>query len=384
MTTVLLDASLRAVVLGGLVWCLLKLLRITAPSRERTAWLLVLVASVLMPVIALARRDVAVPSAPSIVAPAALRDALVTARDVVGAAHPWSDDLLRVGGLLYLMIAAALLLRIAVGVLRATQLWRTSTVVGGCTVASRDVRCSPRVSAPVAIGHGILLPSDWPQWTAPTLAAVLAHEASHASRHDFHWQLLSRVYCAAFWGNPFSWWLLRRLTILGEHVSDEAAVSAVRDAPGYADMLVAFARRSRPAAIHVAMARQSLLARRVQWILRRNSATSGTHKFTTRWVAGLAGALALGVALPEIVWMAPHGTPFVAVEPSGHKVDAVRPDTAIDASQGARASASKPRPPLTSPRSAHTPIVTPRARTLAPLSPLSPLPSLATSLPRLS
>src|SRR5262249_22800027 len=49
MLTLLLEAALRSFALGGIIWLGLKLLRVRDPRVHMTAWTLVLVASLSMP-----------------------------------------------------------------------------------------------------------------------------------------------------------------------------------------------------------------------------------------------------------------------------------------------------------------------------------------------
>jgi beta-lactamase regulating signal transducer with metallopeptidase domain len=96
---------------------------------------------------------------------------------------------------------------------------------------------------------------------------VLSHEQSHIDQGDFWILLVASLNRAVFWFNPLSWWLLRRLTELAEIISDDAAIEAIGDPPGYAEILLDIARRARPIAAGVAMARPRTLRRRVERIL---------------------------------------------------------------------------------------------------------------------
>src|SRR5262245_36858377 len=86
---------------------------------------------------------------------------------------------------------------------------------------------SSAVSVPLTFGFlrpSILLPEDWRSWSPAKLEAVLAHEASHVRRGDAAWLLVAHLNRCVHWFNPFSWFLLRRLSSLAEEIGDDAAV----------------------------------------------------------------------------------------------------------------------------------------------------------------
>ncbi|MGO9640278.1 MAG: hypothetical protein ACLP1Y_03100, partial [Candidatus Acidiferrales bacterium] len=88
-----------------------------------------------------------------------------------------------VAWLVYFAVCAALLFRWLYGLSSSIRLWLQSKPVD---VAKRyselgtvSTRSSSRISSPVNIGSGIILPSDYPKWPKEKLRAVLAHEGSH-------------------------------------------------------------------------------------------------------------------------------------------------------------------------------------------------------------
>jgi hypothetical protein len=95
----------------------------------------------------------------------------------------------------------------------------------------------------------------------------LAHERAHVVGGDFYVLLLSQLNRALFWFNPLSWWLHGRLATLAELASDDAAMDALDDGPGYAEILLDMARRSGPVLGGVAMARVTTVHRRIERIL---------------------------------------------------------------------------------------------------------------------
>ncbi|TMB93408.1 MAG: M56 family metallopeptidase, partial [Chloroflexi bacterium] len=92
---------------------------------------------------------------------------------------------------------------------------------------------------------------------------------------------LARLNCCFFWFHPLAWWLERELAATAEHACDDAAVIAIGDSKGYAEILVDMAR-----AVHRRGGRLSwhgigvdgngLLAERIDRICRHET----THKLS--------------------------------------------------------------------------------------------------------
>jgi hypothetical protein len=130
-----------------------------------------------------------------------------------------------------------------------------------------DVRASSRIATPVTIGSSVLLPSGYVAWDEATLRIVLSHERAHVRQADFYVHALAGLHCALFWFNPFSWWLQRQLSELGEALSDCAAVEQAESRASYAETLLAFATRARWPLTGVAMASASNLTPRIERLL---------------------------------------------------------------------------------------------------------------------
>ncbi|HTJ31277.1 MAG TPA: M56 family metallopeptidase [Acidobacteriaceae bacterium] len=172
--------------------------------------------------------------------------------------------------LLYAMVVGALLLRTLFGVAVALRLLGRSRRVqffSGTGQAMR-VRSSRDLATPVTIGSTILLPADYADWDAEKLRVVLAHEFSHVRQLDFYLQLAAAVHAAIFWFSPLGWWLKRKLSDLGEALSDRAGMAEAEDAASYAQILLEFAAAPHRAPLAgVAMARTSNLSSRMERIL---------------------------------------------------------------------------------------------------------------------
>ncbi len=91
--------------------------------------------------------------------------------------------------------------------------------------------------------------------------------SGHTSGRQISTHALAGLHCALFWFNPFSWWLQRQLSELGEALSDCAAVEQAESRASYAETLLAFATRARWPFTGVAMARSSNLTPRIERLL---------------------------------------------------------------------------------------------------------------------
>jgi len=294
----LLEAAVRSFALGGAVWLSLRFLRAHDPQTRMTAWTVVLIASLSMPVL-MDRAMVTIPiysSSPDIVIapvspppvvkgttaqptefPSAGMASASAPEDVGTAArghqleladppHPALDwSALAMG--LYLAVCGALLLRLVIGLAVAWRLRHKSRPISEDWTAGLDVRLSAAVATPVAFGMTILLPAECLDWSATKRQAVLAHERSHVVRGDFHVLLLAALHRALFWFSPFSWWLLNELAETAELISDDAAVERLGDRTGYAEILLEVARSARPISAGIAMARIPSAEKRVRHIL---------------------------------------------------------------------------------------------------------------------
>lgn len=297
MTALLAESALRACVLGGAAWVLLRLLRVRDPARERAAWLAVLLAAAAMPVLLPLLRAAIPHAAPAIRLPPAL------AADGVenGAAA-------RLAGA-YCAIAVLLLARSALGVLVVARMWHGAAAVPELSAGGVPVRCGARVIVPGAAMGGVLLPPGWTRWSPGVLDRVLAHERSHVRRGDFGWMLLARAYRCVFWASPLAWWIERRIALLAEQLSDDAVLDAHPDAPGYAEMLLAFARGPQPR-LALGLARRPSLALRIDRILQPGGVVRG-RRGRAPVLAAIGAVAAVAVAAP---WLA-VGTSGPALDP---------------------------------------------------------------------
>ena len=303
MLAVLLEAALRSLVLGGIIWFGLKLLRMRDPRVQMTAWTVVLIASLAMPLmmqwVAVTLPSAApparlveifgmppappvdgvptaglpqAPGAPALDVPAdapalesnatrAHRDAMFPAGD--RGIGQWADWAAVATGI-YCLVAAVLLARLFVGIMLTWRLARRARPVGD---AGPNVRVCDVVGVPVTFASTILLPPECSEWSPAKRQAVLSHERSHVARGDCYVLLLAALNRAIFWFSPFAWWQFARLAELAEMISDDAAIEVLADRRSYAHILLDLAGHARRAPASLAMARAGTVGRRVERIL---------------------------------------------------------------------------------------------------------------------
>jgi beta-lactamase regulating signal transducer with metallopeptidase domain len=265
--TLLLESALRSLLLGVLVWALLKLLRLRDTGTETVIWTCVLIFALAMPLLShyLPRLAVTVPhrmAPPPAAGPLASGAAQSAPSLLWLAAHGQ-----RLLTLMYLVGLLAYLGRLITGLVLTLRLYLRAAPIQADWVRGRRIRASAALKGPASLARTILLPADFSTWSAAKREAVLAHEAAHIARRDFFVQLAASVHCTLFWFSPFAWWLQSKLAEIAESASDEAAVQRLNDPFMYAEILVDVARRAAGAPLLVAMAKGPLIQQRIERIL---------------------------------------------------------------------------------------------------------------------
>ena len=264
----LLESALRSLLLGLLVWALLKLLRMRDTGTETLIWTLVLMVALSMPLLSRSMPGL------SLVIPHPWAGAAATVHDPLSGSDqpaPMRDWLERYGQLLLLSTYSvgllACLLRRITGWVLTLRLYRRAIPVTADWVRGRTIRASAALSSPASLGRIILLPAEYRGWSAVKRAAVLAHEEAHIARGDFFVQLAASMHCTVFWFSPFAWWLQSKLADIAETASDAAAVRQLNDRITYAEILLDVARCARPSPLIVGMAKGPLIQQRIDRIL---------------------------------------------------------------------------------------------------------------------
>lgn len=238
---------------------------------------------------------------------------------------------------IYLVVAAVLLLRLALGLAVTLRLWLQAAPIPAEHLsdipAGLRLRASSRVSSPLTIGSGIVLPADYDTWDKEKVRIVLAHERSHVRQGDFYLQLLAGLYAALVWLSPLGWWLKKELADLAEAISDRAGIEEARSRTSYAQILLEFAVASRTTALGVAMARSGSLTRRIERLLNdhafHQSFAGGRRALVA--VAMVPMALFAATALVR-VQAAAHSTPVAWIAPPA-SANTLEPESAYPAEQ---------------------------------------------------
>ena len=244
-----------------------------------------------------------------------------------------------VAWLLYLAVCALLVFRLLYGLGLSLRLWfgarpvpiRSEDPWISRLAANVPLRASTRIASPVTIGSGIVLPIDYTTWDAEKLRIVLAHERSHIRQGDFYLQLLAGLYASLFWFSPLGWWLKRKLSELGETISDRAGLEEAASRSSYAQILIEFAALPRPTPIGVAMASTSTLSHRIERLLNDSSfrqAFAGTRRRVLLAVLLVPAALFAATALIRVEAAA---APGVQAAPQAPVTGQSNPDAAQDA-----------------------------------------------------
>lgn len=335
------EAALRTLGLVAVLHCLAWLLRVRQPRLLFTAWAVVMVAALAMPMLQRATPPL-LPIVPGM--PAMTLEGIPLLH---GGAHSPGSPGTAVGGAAtaipvlsaaYGLVGGALLLRLLLGLALSWRLASRATPVEFDWTDTLRVRISRAVTAPVTFGTIILLPPDAPTWSPALRAAVIAHERAHVQRRDFVVLLLSQLHRAVFWFSPLSWWLHHHLASLAELASDDRAMAATGDRPGYAAALLEMGRRPGPLLCGLAMARPAALVHRIERVLTQKTHATPASPLRQLGLASAMVALSAmaagtrsGPGSREIPMPPIPGTDIGHTDGTGRSADA-RPSIAVPSS----------------------------------------------------
>ena len=208
MLALVLEAALRSLALGSVVWLGLMLLRVRDPRVHMTAWTVVLVASLSMPLI----MHWVILTLPSAVPPWRLAEIIgvplgssleavptagefsqvsgATALEPIASQAHWDAmpatgdwrldrwvDWAALATGIYSLVAAVLLSRLLIGMMLTWRLARAARPIDDAN--GSNVRVCDVVGVPVTFASTILLPPECIEWSPAKRQAVLSHERSH-------------------------------------------------------------------------------------------------------------------------------------------------------------------------------------------------------------
>lgn len=137
--------------------------------------------------------------------------------------------------------------------------------------SSPRMAISPAVQSPAVWCWGrqplVLLPAAGPEASSVDWSAVFEHELAHWRRRDHLAGLLGDLAACAWWWNPLAWVVRRRLAFFADRACDEWVLSAGHAPTQYADALLHFAAKGRPAIGLGAVGSRRAIVRRIEAIL---------------------------------------------------------------------------------------------------------------------
>ena len=216
----------------------------------------------------------------------------------------------------WIVIAVALLARLAIGAIAARRLVRRAVPVRDpswrqllkdaqeMAGVAGTVRLyeSPDVGMPVTLGvlrPTIVMPPLATSWSEERRLTVLVHELAHISRNDVATCLIARVACALHWMNPLVWRAARKLRDECERACDDLVIRAGMTASTYADDLLDIVRNagtSRSPAVALPMAQRSDFEGRLLAILDPISPRRAPSRVRSLAVAVFVTAIAMPLA----------------------------------------------------------------------------------------
>jgi HEAT repeat protein/beta-lactamase regulating signal transducer with metallopeptidase domain len=217
---------------------------------------------------------------------------------------------------LWIIIAAALLARLAIGAIAARRLVRRAIPVRDPSWRQllkdaqemAEVRGTVRlyesadVGMPVTLGvlrPTIVMPPLATSWSEERRLTVLVHELAHVRRNDVATCLVARVACALHWMNPLVWRAARKLRDECERACDDLVIRAGMTASTYADDLLDIVRNagtSRAPAVALPMAQRSDFEGRLLAILEPSGPRRNPSRIRSFAVAAFVAAIAMPLA----------------------------------------------------------------------------------------
>ena len=217
---------------------------------------------------------------------------------------------------LWIVIAFALLVRLAIGAIAARSLVRRAVPVRDPSwrqllrdaqeMAGVDgvVRLyeSTDVGMPVTLGvlrPTIVMPPVATSWSEERRLTVLVHELAHVRRNDVATCLVARVACALHWMNPLVWRAARKLRDECERACDDLVIRSGMTASTYADDLLDIVRNagtSRSPAVALPMAQRSDFEGRLLAILDPIGPRRAPSRVRSFAVAAFVAAIAMPLA----------------------------------------------------------------------------------------
>jgi beta-lactamase regulating signal transducer with metallopeptidase domain len=404
----LADVVVKVTVLLAVAALASRVLSRRSAAARHQIWAVAIVASLLMPALALISPQWTIAVLPAPPAAAAITEiAPVTTPAVASTADPVFEPIpavtpdpgpdtsavrqtTRLSTITSIWLAGMLLvlMRVAFGTARVWWIARRATPADTWASLGDDLAWTLGIDRRVTFLSGevdampmawgllrarVLLPAEAESWPIERQRVVLLHELAHVKRRDCLTQMFAQLACAVYWFNPMVWHAAARLRAERERACDDLVLAAGTRGSDYADHLLDIARSLRsgawPTWSAVTMAHRSQLEGRLMAIL---DPALPRRSPTRRSVAAFAA-----VALISIVSLA--GARVVA-------------KAAEAAAQGRPSAPAAPEPapaPMPAPTPMPTPIAAPppapmpapRAPRIAAIVPPAPVPPAPVQVP---
>ncbi len=280
MTERLLNTAAEGTMVAGMVWVCLRLIGRHNSGTRFAIWFSALLAIVILPLsgwLRLFGSDSAL---------------LISQSPHAGItlSSSWASYLFAA----WLIATGLLLLRLAIGLCRVSQIRRRcsdvdlSTINPAIRAVVEDVlvegRVTPRrvmlcvsneVAVPAAIGFfqpAIVFPASlFTQLSADEVKVIVLHELAHLRRWDDWTNLAQKIVKAVFFFHPAVWWIDNRLTLEREMACDDIVLAQASNPHAYASSLISLAEKlhsTRALALAQALlSRMNQMSRRVTQIL---------------------------------------------------------------------------------------------------------------------
>lgn len=346
---VLLESSVRALIIAIAVAGMLLALRVKSPKILHRAWTAVLLTMLLLPWLALWAPRISVPVLPPLPnvvqtitkqqhevfrAPdvkAALGQPALSVSNGEPSGHRLG--LYAIAMALYATGLCVLLARLLVGTALAFRLARgvsrTSSIL-------HSAQC--RIPLTVGLFHPhILLPLESENWAQVKLDAVLDHEKEHVRRRDPLIEWIAMLNRCIYWFHPLSWWICRKLAALAEQACDEAVLARGHEPASYAELLVDLARSAKRTGTLVTVGGSSINGSSLALRVRRILTARLSQELSRSRAALVTGLCTAAILVPSFVTLvraqAPSHNPVAASTvqntSAGAQMDSKTADAAI-------------------------------------------------------
>jgi beta-lactamase regulating signal transducer with metallopeptidase domain len=350
----LLNTSAEGLLVAGVVWALLRLMRRQNSGTRFAIWFSVLLTMVALPFLS---GSSIVPSQLRSLSPAHLHGQFTLSR-------PWALGLFGA----WAVIACVLLFRVGIGLRQVRRYRRACSELDPAGLdpvvaavlrdlgSPRGVRLlvSNAAAVPSAVGFfrpAVILPA-WlfPQLSADELKLILIHELAHLSRWDDWTNLIQKIIGAVFFFHPAVWWIERHLTLEREMACDDMVLAQSASPRTYASSLILFAEKLRDgralALAQTLLSRMQQMSPRLEQILdaKRPARATLSRPVLALSFGVLACLLGLASVAPTIVALqAEPGKNGLAQAQFGLHVTPSPTNSAV-ARSIVRVSAKNPRP----------------------------------------